>query len=267
MKKNVIPLGLGILAISMIATAATNAASNTEEGERPQRRGNFAERNPEMEAQREAMHEALEAGDYQAWLEIVSQNENSPFADFSEDQFNRLQQVHDLHEEGDHEEARELAEELGLERRGHMKKGHEGMKAMHEALEAGDYDAWLELVSQKENSPFADFTEEDFNQLQKIHEFHQSGDHEGAKELAEELGLERPERGERGEEGKRRPFSEFDQDVRQAIHEAIESGDYETFSSLVEGSELAEKIDEAKFQEMIERHQNKPERPQRPIEA
>lgn len=84
---------------------------------------------------RDAMHEAIENNDYGAFLEAIA---DSPLADIvtSEEDFDLFVEAHNLRQEGEHEAAREIMEELGFEpKEGHM-KGHRGPK--------GDFDGQSE---------------------------------------------------------------------------------------------------------------------------
>jgi hypothetical protein len=81
----------------------------TEEA-RAEWRENREERRAEAEQRREAVISALEAGDYDAWLEEVG--ESHPMAEkINEDNFSRLVEAHEIRQE-----ARSIMEELGIER-------------------------------------------------------------------------------------------------------------------------------------------------------
>ena len=75
---------------------------------------------------RAAIREAVENEDYDAFKDVV---EGSPLADIitSENDFKQFVEAHELREEGNHEEAREIMEDLGFERKGpghgHGKRG------------------------------------------------------------------------------------------------------------------------------------------------
>ncbi len=99
-----------------------------------------------MESVRKAMHEykdsmrtaidaAIEAEDYAAFKLAI---EGSPLDDIitSEEDFKAFSEAHLLHQEGEHAQAREIMEDLGLEpgfghKFGHMMH-HENTSAMHE---------------------------------------------------------------------------------------------------------------------------------------
>jgi len=230
--------------LTLGVTQSTQAANhNNSKGER--------HRQPPQE-----ILDAIKSEDYATWKELVSEREHSPFADFSEEQFQSLVEIHELHESGDHEAAREIAEELGLERHKQGQGHSEEREAIHEALEQGDYETFKSLISQNENAPHADITEAQFNALRQAHELRESGDHEGARELLDEAGIERPEREgkgfhKRGKELHRNP---------EAI-QAIESGDYQAFrEALSENEKALEQLTEEKFEDIVEKFNNRPQR-------
>lgn len=74
---------------------------------------------PRMEVRQEileqhtAIKDAIEAGDYEAFQQALA---GTPFdqVEISEEQFNQMQEVHSLIKGGEFQEARELAQELGL---------------------------------------------------------------------------------------------------------------------------------------------------------
>jgi len=111
----------------------------------------------------EEAREALEAGDYGAWKEAMASG-------LTEDRFNKMRERHENMQE-------KRAE-------------------MEEAIEQG-YDAWKELV---EETPHGEklleiINEGNFDRFVEMHEARKDGDHETAKEIAEELGLKGPGKG------------------------------------------------------------------------
>lgn len=175
---------------SGFALLATNAAEPTNaQGERPSRE--------EMKAHHDAVKAAIEANDYTAWVEAMSEH---PKADefVNEETFAVMVQAHELAQSGEKEAAKELLEENGIHRPG--KRGHgpksEHHEAVREAIESGDYEAWVEALSSHPNAEEL-ISEENFATMQKAHELMESGEKEAAKELLEEAGFKRPERSER----------------------------------------------------------------------
>ena len=65
--------------------------------------------------------------------------------------------------------------------------------AINEALASGDYAAWMAAIGGDRR--FGDITEENFDQFAEMHRLLQAGDTEGAKAIAEQLGIEPGEGG------------------------------------------------------------------------
>lgn len=99
-----------------------------------------------------------------------------------------MEQVRDLHEAGNHDEARDLLEESGIRFRPFMRgRNHEKADAVKTAIENNDYQAFAEATA---DAPFADnINEETFAKLVEAHNLREAGDHEGAKAIMEELGI------------------------------------------------------------------------------
>ncbi len=119
----------------------------------------------------EAAKEALETGDYNAWKEAMS-------AELTEERFDKMVERH--------------------------QKMTEKRAEMEEAIEQG-YDAWKEFVEDKPHGEklLEAINEDNFDRFVEMHEAKQNGDHETAKEIAEELGLKGPGKGfGRGRRGK-----------------------------------------------------------------
>lgn len=107
-----------------------------------------------------------------------------------------IEEAHSLRESGEYTKAREVLVKAGLSRG--MGMGHFGAttygtrEAIRDAVESGDYDAFLNAT---ENTMFAgEVTKEEFDTMTKAHELRESGDFEGARELMDEAGL-RPHMG------------------------------------------------------------------------
>ena len=111
----------------------------------------------------EAAREALKAGDYATWKEAMN-------AELTEERFNQMVERHQMKQER--------------------------MAEMEQAMEQG-YEAWKQAVSDSPRGVHITgvITEDNFDTFVEIHEARKSGDIETAKELAEELGLERPAKG------------------------------------------------------------------------
>lgn len=105
--------------------------------------------------------QALKDGDYEAFMDAMD-----------EDTFNEFRQI---------------------EKR-HHKPRHRMPKDVLEALDAEDYDSFVEAVESLEHVPkcLEIVTEETFDTFVDMHQAIQDKDFETAKELADELGLEKP---------------------------------------------------------------------------
>ena len=79
----------------------------------------------------ESVKQAIEAGDYQGWLQAQTELEKSRSitAVITEENFPTFAAMHQAMKDGDFETARELAEELGLS--GRFMRGHHGMMLGH----------------------------------------------------------------------------------------------------------------------------------------
>ncbi len=150
----------------------------------------------------------------------------------SETQVEALREAQDLRKEGKSDEAKELLVEAGIDE-GAMESLREAMhmarQAMHDALAAGDYDAFKIAV---EGSPLADIvtSEKDFEEFAKAHELKKEGKYTEAKEILTELGI--PERGE----GKGRGFgSELNltEEQKDALRTARQANDEETVRAIL----------------------------------
>ncbi len=131
-------------------------------------------------------------------------------------------------------------------------------EAIHEAIEEGDYSTFVSLVGD-DAKILGSINANNFTQLQEIHELREEGNHEEAKALAAELGLEhRGKHGQKGERGKRPQLSD---EARAAVETALQAGDYDAFiAAHGEDSKIAEKFTAEKFAEKaakFEDHQEK----------
>jgi DNA-binding transcriptional MerR regulator len=126
--------------------------------------------------------------------------------DLTDDQISALETAHKLRDEGsDRSEVKEVLEDAGLDRE-KMQEIREAVRgereakraAVHAALESGDYEAFLAVAGDGPRAALID-TEEKFERLAEAHELREAGDREGAREIMDELGFEKPEgRGHKG---------------------------------------------------------------------
>jgi hypothetical protein len=83
------------------------------------------------------------------------------------------------------------------ERAQEMKQHREEVKA---AIEGGDYETWHALMTENDGTPqiLEEVNTDNFNLFVEMHQKIQDGDTDGAKEIADKLGIERP-LGKRGQ--------------------------------------------------------------------
>lgn len=122
-------------------------------------------------------------------LDILSSDEKAAFEEAREIRETSRTEAHQVLEDAGIDDAR-------------MEEIHEAMREAREAhraemdqiLSDGDYDAFVEAVA---GTPLADqiTSEADFEKFVEAHELRQSGDFEGAQEIMDELGIERPGKG------------------------------------------------------------------------
>lgn len=177
-QKNIITISAAVVAVVAVLglSAYTFAAGN---------RGSWGNK--------EAFKEAVEAGNYEAWSELVG-GKGKIGEIINNENFSQFSQMHNLMQEGKVEEAKAIAEELGLPGKAGFKGMHQG-KGMKDinfteiqvAIEAGDYEAWSNL---KTGSRMAEFiTEENFDKLVQMHNLMQEGKVEEAQVIREGLGI------------------------------------------------------------------------------
>lgn len=109
-----------------------------------------------------------------------------------------LTQIKTLHEQGKIEEAKALAKSSGIPKllkpfrgghKDHANKwpNHENRKKIDEALANKDFNLFKTLIA---NTPFAaTVTEEIFLKLAEAHALQEKGDHEGARQIMDQLGF------------------------------------------------------------------------------
>ncbi len=134
-RKQIISLGavavvlVSVMGMSAVSFAASESRDEGATKDHPRFNSEeWQERKAEMEVKREEVMTAVEAGDYQAWLEAVGSDR--PMAqEVTEDEFPRLIEAHNLMREGKEkfDQARIIKEEIGLSfgqgKKGEFRKG------------------------------------------------------------------------------------------------------------------------------------------------
>jgi transcriptional regulator of met regulon len=210
------------------AFAATDEMPTKGNADNPRSRNEMSQRVKQMPSAE--IIEAIESGNYDAWV-ALHDGRNNAFTDaITADNFGKLQEMHEARQNQDVEAAKAIAEELGLPaaqgrmgdrsnagdgqgkpgvpgngQRSNMKTGPSA--EIIEAVESGNYDAWVALHDGRNNAFTDAITEGNFGKLQEMHEARQNEDFESAKAIAEELGLPSPQdrMGNRGNGNGQRP--------------------------------------------------------------
>lgn len=122
---------------------------------------------------------------------------------------------------------------------GQKKSGYhlENRSAIQEAIQNADYDTWSNLIGDTKHGEkiLEVITEENFEQFAEMHNLLKAGDKEGAKDLAEELGL--PKRHMMKKHGFKKfgdHFSKLTDEQKEVLKEAFQSGDREAVKALAE---------------------------------
>jgi len=144
-----------------------------------------------------------------------------------------FEEAKELRESGDKEGARDLLVEAGISEET-LIKVHDAMHKWHEehrgsvmdAVEAEDYEAFKRAIA---DTPLADIitSESDFEKFAEAHTLIEEGDKEAAKEIFDDLGMEKPKGPKFGSRGwgeraiENAPFwQELSDDQKEALKEA-----------------------------------------------
>jgi hypothetical protein len=117
-------------------------------------------------------------------------------AGLTEAQISAFEEAHELRKDGDKEKARQVLQDAGIDL-STMESVRDAMHAYKETMRTAidtavlnnDYQAFLKAI---EGSPLADIitTEEEFKLFAQAHELHEEGEHQKAREIMEDLGVE-----------------------------------------------------------------------------
>lgn len=163
-------------------------------------------------------------------------------AGLTDEQVVAIQEAQELKASGDFDAARETLEAAGIDREtmhAIRDAAHEAKKAMRDAIEAEDYDAFMEAVA---DSPIAEFiqNEADFELFVEAHNLRHDGEHEAAEELLAELGIDAEEfgKGKRHMHGGRGHFTaileQLTDEQQEALEVAKEANDKEAVRAILE---------------------------------
>lgn len=122
----------------------------------------------------DAVYQALENADYDAWVDAMKDAERKPsYADvITQEDFDTLVKMHNARTQ----ERAQRQEIRGL---------------IDDAFETGDYETWKNLVEDLERVPphFDEITADNFDSYAQLHEAMEDGDFETAQTIREDLGF------------------------------------------------------------------------------
>jgi len=174
-KKIILGSAVGVLIVPALMLSASYASADDKQ--------TWKQQWQEKMEFRSEIKKAVESGDYNAWKELTQDRKIAEVIE-NEDDFGQLQQMHELRQDGQIDEANQIREQLGLPDKRHR---HQNREEIRSATEAGDYSTWQEAV--KNHPRKSDLSEDDFNKLVEAHKFRLEGKHDEAREILKELGL------------------------------------------------------------------------------
>ncbi|MCF6276295.1 MAG: hypothetical protein L3J07_00435 [Candidatus Magasanikbacteria bacterium] len=186
MNRKTIVLGgvvAGIITILGVSTASAHFGGNNQSNIFPENR--------------EEIKQIIESKDYDAFKTHLEENDRTQMLEkITEEKFNKFLEMRELAESGDKDGAREIREELKLKkfRKNFNKAKRFGLQheEMRQIIESRDYDALKTHLEENDRTQMLEkITEEKFDKFLEMKELAISGDREGAKKIADELGLER----------------------------------------------------------------------------
>jgi len=205
MKKNTLGIiGISALGLVLAGTGVAQAygGSSSQNTSMTGNKTNFSQE------RRGDFQKIFDTTDYQTWKNAMSNTKMGAqiLEKINENNFSRFVEMHKLLQAGDKTGAEVIRVELGLPQvgpqngvmgRGRFDKGQN--EVVQTAIENKDFSAWKEAVAETlmGSKMLETINESNFSQLVEMHNLMQVGDRDGAEAIREELGLERPEMGQR----------------------------------------------------------------------
>ncbi|MBD3244457.1 MAG: hypothetical protein GF335_00500 [Candidatus Moranbacteria bacterium] len=173
---------IGLASLGAVTIIALGAAYKVK-ADQPQGQNN----------DRGLIRESIEQKDYESFVQAIDKQIEELSSLKSRENFEKLQQAHELRQSGDYEQAREIIQEMGIDfpRMGKgigIKNRVGNHRELRQIIEQGDYEKFQEAVQDKKISEIID-SQEKFEKLVKAHNLREKGDHEQAQEIMDELGL------------------------------------------------------------------------------
>ena len=162
-------------------------------------------------------------------------------ANLTDDQRTALEEARELRQSGEKDAARDLLIEAGIDEEvlKELRTAARETKAeIREAVADGDYERFLELI---EDTPLADVitTESDFESFREAQELRQAGEYEEAREILDELGIEK--KGHHKRALRHHILSELTEEQRDALKVARQANDRETVKAILKEAGIERK--------------------------
>lgn len=161
-------------------------------------------------------------------------------AGLSQAQISAFEVAREKRDAGDLEGARDVLVEAGVDEevlQSVHKIAHENRAALHQALEAADYEAFKTAVL---GTPLAEDidSEADFKKFLEAHQLKENGKWDEAKVILDELGVKGPERGNKighrgGGKNMGHMFQELTDDQKEALKVAHQANDKEAVAAIL----------------------------------
>ena len=184
MKKHKILILSSVFGLALATICFTQIVNAEETANKPKKQ--------EVIENRQAIQDAIKNNDYKTWKTLVG---DRPAAEkITETNWSKYVEMHSYFDK-----AKALRDELGLpaqkrEMRGNGNGkglGNKMPKAVLEALNSGDYDAWVKAIGEK--NPHKDkITKDNFSKFAEAHKLMQAGKPDEAAKIFDELGLKAP---------------------------------------------------------------------------
>ncbi len=130
-------------------------------------------------------------------------------------------------------------------------KHREHMETIRNAIENNDYDSWESEMNSIITSLQELVTPETFSTMQQAHEYMESGDHEQAHELIQDLDMPFLMHGKAGKGMKGKFMGQHEE-----MEDALESGDYQAWEALMnERPNTDVEINQETFEKMQQAHE------------
>jgi len=191
-KTNILAAAIGVIATTAIVAATSYAyQGGLSTNNNTQNMGRF-------NSNQQAIMDAVENKDYDTWKNLMEEKNNRMAQFITEDNFNKMVEMHEAMQTGDTEKADALREELDMPAIGMGMHGGRGegfgknfSLQNHEdiikAIENNDYDTWKNLMG--DNPITEKINADNFSRLVDSYNLMKDGKFDEAQTIRQELGV------------------------------------------------------------------------------